>query len=230
MYKTKLIFILVLLGALVLSACGSSEAEGTPTLSMDQMQTAAVSTYQAGQTQTALALPPTASPTATFTPLATLTPLGASQPIGSLPTNTAPAVAATASCNKLLFISDVTIPDNTSMTPGQTFTKTWRVQNTGSCAWAAGYKFSLIAGDAMSGQALTLSASVAPGANQDLSIAMSAPTKAGKYTGTWRMSDAAGAYFGDAVYVVIVVGGTTGTPATATLSVTATPVTPTAYP
>jgi uncharacterized protein affecting Mg2+/Co2+ transport len=105
------------------------------------------------------------------------------------------------------------------VTPGQTFTKTWRVQNTGSCAWAAGYKFSLVGGDAMGGQTVTLTTSVAPGSSYDISVPMTAPSKSGKLTGSWRMSDAAGVYFGDTLTVVIVIGGST-----------ATPTTPTAYP
>ena len=221
---TKTLISLSLLGILLLSACGSSADDGTPTPSLDQLQTAAVGTFQAGQTQTALAVP-TATATATLAATPTLASLP-TLPISTLPTNTAPVAAATASCNKMLYVADVTIPDNTSMTAGQTFTKTWRVQNTGSCAWAAGYKFSLTAGDAMSGQALTLTTSVAPGATYDLSVAMTAPNKSGKITGTWRMSDTAGVYFGDPLTVVIVIGGTTGTPATRT----ATPTTPTAYP
>lgn len=206
----KILLSLSLFGVLLLSACGGGNAaEETPTPSVDQIQTSAVQTLQVYQTQTALAVP---TATATLTPTATSTtsPLP-TLPIGTLPTNTAPAVASTASCNKLLYLQDVTIPDNTTMTPGESFTKTWRVQNTGSCTWAVGYKFVMVAGDAMSGQALTLSQTVAPGAQFDISVPMVAPTKAGKFTGTWRMSDAAGTYFGDPLTVVIVVGGSTAT-------------------
>lgn len=223
MRTTKILVILTLLGGLLLSACGSSEAEETPTQSLEQLQTAAVETFEAIRTQTAQALPPTATPTITNTPLPTLTPLPA-LPLGTPPTNTPVGGGATNTCNRLLYVSDVTIPDNTVVTPGQSFTKTWRVQNTGTCAWAVGYKFSLVGGDAMSGQAVTLSTAVAPGTQFDISIAMTAPTgKTGATKGTWRMSDANGVYFGDALTVVVVIGGT------ATPSATSTPITPTAY-
>ncbi|MBI3174777.1 MAG: hypothetical protein HYZ25_13715 [Chloroflexi bacterium] len=222
--KTKsLPLILILLTALTLSACGSSQAEETPTLSVEDLQTAAVGTFQAVQTQTALAAPTmTPPPSPTVTPTFALLP---TLPLNTQAVNT-PVVATTASCNKLLYISDVTIPDNTAVNPGQTFTKTWRVQNSGSCAWAAGYKFSLVGGDAMGGQTVTLTASVAPGSSYDISVPMTAPSKAGKLTGSWRMSDASGVYFGDMLTVVVVVGSTTGTAAP---TATNTPVTP-AYP
>ena len=112
----------------------------------------------------------------------------------------------------MAFVSDVTIPDNTAVTPGQTFTKTWRVSNNGSCAWDAGFKFAFTGGDAMSGATYTLPSAVAVGASVDISIAMTAPTgKTGAVRGNWRMSTAAGQFFGDEVYVIVVVGGPTST-------------------
>jgi hypothetical protein len=138
----------------------------------------------------------------------------------------------------MTFVSDVTIPDNTPVSPGQTFTKTWKVVNNGSCAWDAGFKFAFVSGDAMNGAAYTLPSSVAVNATIDLSISMTAPTnKTGAVQSNWQMSTAAGQFFGNQVYVIVVVGGGTLTPtatgavASATASVTpsATP-TPTATP
>jgi hypothetical protein len=57
---------------------------------------------------------------------------------------------------------------------------------------------------------------------------MTAPTTAGTYQSNWRMQTAGGQFFGNEVYVIIVVGGTaptnTGAPASST------PETPTATP
>jgi hypothetical protein len=107
------------------------------------------------------------------------------------------------------------------MDPGESFTKTWRVMNSGSCAWGTGYKFSLIGGEAMGGQAVTLQQPVAPGATYEISVPMTAPTTppAGgtdSISGTWRMADANGAFFGDAVTVVIKLNTGGGGDATAT--------------
>ena len=49
-----------------------------------------------------------------------------------------------------------------------------------------------------------------------LMLNLTAPTPPGNYTGTWRMQNATGAYFGDVITVVITVpgsGGTAGSPA-----------------
>jgi len=49
-------------------------------------------------------------------------------------------------------------------------------------------------------------------ATLDISIAMTAPTnRTGAVRGNWRMSTAAGQFFGDEVYVIVVVGGTAAT-------------------
>ncbi|HAV75892.1 MAG TPA: hypothetical protein DCX53_00915 [Anaerolineae bacterium] len=219
MINNRLISTILLTTTLVLSACGAGDADATPTLSPEDVQTQAVETFAAVLTQTALAAPtqtplPTLTASATFAPFTTPT---AGTPF-SAPTSS--GGSSPASCYGLTFVSDVTIPDNTQMTPGKSFTKTWKVLNSGSCAWDAGFKFSLTGGNAMGGTAVTLSTSVASGAQYDFSVPMTAPSTAGTYQGNWRMSTAGGEFFGNEVFVIIVVGGAgatnTGVPPTAT--------------
>ena len=38
-------------------------------------------------------------------------------------------------CPAATFVADVTIPDGTYINPGASFTKIWRLKNTGTCAW-----------------------------------------------------------------------------------------------
>lgn len=236
MLKFRLIVALQILaiGALLLSACGATPAQLTPTVTInpDQIRTEAVGTFAADLTLTAFAAP-TNTPAATVTPLATFTG-GPTIAIGGVST-TAPVAGATASCYGLSFVSDVTIPDNTPVTAGQAFTKTWKIKNAGSCAWDAGFKFSFTGGEQMGGATFTLPSSVAAGAVYDISVPMTAPNKTGTLRGNWRMSTAAGQFFGDEVYVQVVVGGgaaatnTTGAPAAtnttapATATATSTP-------
>jgi len=207
--KQKAIYVL-LAGILLLTACGGSDADVTPTLDPSLLQTQAVETFSAALTQTALAAP-TQTPSSTPTMLPTFAPVSTSA-VNTLPVNSQPTVMPTASCYQLRFVSDVSIPDNTQMAPGQTFTKTWKVKNTGSCAWDAGFKFAFVGGDAMSGATYTLPSSVAANAEIDISVPMTAPTnKTGAIRGNWRMQTAGGTYFGDEVYILIVVGGATAT-------------------
>ena len=207
--------------ALLISSCGSSDADATPTVSAELIQTQAVATFAAAQTQTALSLP-TETPTPTLTPSPTPT-----VPTQGSPTPASPVILPTASCYGMAFVADVTIPDNTAMTPGQKFTKTWKVRNSGSCAWPAGSKLGFTGGEAMGGSTLTLEDAVDVGKEVQLSVDMTAPNKAGTLRGNWRMANPSGGYFGDEIYVVIVVGGTTTI--TPTAKATSAPtVTPTA--
>jgi hypothetical protein len=117
------------------------------------------------------------------------------------------------------------------MVPGQTFVKTWRVKNTGTCNWDAGFKFVFIREESMGGVPLLLSTPVSPGAEMDISISMTAPNKAGDVRGHWRRSTASGTLFGADVFVAIIVGDTTGKPtSTVTSTATAGAATPTPTP
>ena len=203
--KTTVLMIIIIMLSLLMSGCGGSNAEATPTLSVEVIQTYAVATFSGGLTQTALA-----APTNTPTPTSTVAPLPTPTLVNVTPLATMIAVIPTSSCNMMSFVNDVTIPDNAPMKPGQTFTKTWKVKNSGTCAWEAGYKFAFTGGDAMSGATYTLPQSVPANSQVDISVAMTAPSKTGSVRGNWRMSTATGQFFGDEVYLVILVGGTAG--------------------
>ncbi len=214
----QILFAILMVAGPLLTSCGPRASEVTPTQSSDQIQTLAVGTFSSELTSTALAMP-TNSPTAAQTPAATDLPAGLST-LATLPV--IPSSAPTSSCYGLAFVSDVSIPDNMTLSPGQKFKKTWRVRNSGSCDWAAGWKFRLTGGDAMGGSSVELNKAVQPGDETDLSVDLVAPSSAGTYRGNWRMTTGSGANFGDEVYVLIVVSGSTPT-ATARASATASP-------
>ncbi len=199
----------------LLAACGPSPAELTPTIDPNMIRTEAVSTFAFSLTQTALAKP---TNTATLTP----SPIPSPTPIRTSTAGTMVSGITTA-CYGLTYVSDVTIPDNTQMTPGQTFTKTWRVQNTGTCPIPAGFVFENSGGDAMGGEPLTLIEPIGADDIADLSIKMTAPTgQTGTVQGNWRMTDANGQFFGQEVTVVIVVGSGTSTQTTPSATATST--------
>lgn len=176
----------------------------------------------AAQQLTLEAAAPTATPTVvTETPTATFTPLASPTLFATQPGVANPSSGGTGSgavgCNNSAYVADVTVPDDTVMTPGQSFTKTWKLQNTGSCAWNTSYKITFVSGNAMGGVTTPLTAAVQPGQSGDVSVAMKAPTTAGDATGYWILTNDSGQNFGTSFYVKIKVGGasTTGT-ATAT--------------
>jgi hypothetical protein len=208
------ITLFVTIGAFVLSACGSVAGKKTPTptqLSVADISTAAAQTVIAQLTQQA--------PTMTLTPILTDTPVATEIPL--FPTATEIFLQPTsANCANAIYISDVTIPDGTQLPVNQTFTKTWRVQNTGSCTWTTSFRLAFSYGELMGGQAVLLPNPVAVGQQVNISVNLTVPNKAGKLTGAWVLVDDKGQHFGQILTVVINVGAVSLTP---TGSLTATP-------
>lgn len=92
---------------------------------------------------------------------------------------------------------DVTIRDDTEMAPGTNFTKTWRLQNSGSCKWTRLYSLVFFSGNSMNAiQSVYLPGEVFPGQMVDLSVDMVAPLSPGVYQSNWMLADAEGNLFG----------------------------------
>ena len=198
---------------LVLTACGSSGADATPTLGFDAISTYAAQTFEANMaTDAALASPtPPASPTKLPSPFPTFA-ASASLPTIAFATST-PLSSGGSACDDSAYIADVTVPDNTHLDPGQKFTKTWLVQNTGTCPWSTTYKLVHVDGLAMDGAEAFVPLQVPVGQQAQLSVDMKAPTSAGDYYGRWRLENANNVPFGSILSVVIKVDSlTTETP------------------
>jgi photosystem II stability/assembly factor-like uncharacterized protein len=115
--------------------------------------------------------------------------------MGLLISQAVPPVMA-AQCDLAQFISDLTIPDGSTFTPGAAFTKTWRLQNAGTCTWETSYSLVAAGGDAMGTPSVRLPVSVPPGQMVDISVTLTAPNSAGHYKSLWKLSNSAGVPFG----------------------------------
>ncbi|MGE5375639.1 MAG: hypothetical protein ACM3XO_11340, partial [Bacteroidota bacterium] len=114
----------LLLACLVLSACVNVVPQVSTNQPPQFMTATLPPTHPAFVLPTATAMTSTPDPSITTTPGADTTTTPGS---GS-------AEAATGPCkDSAAMIEDVTIPDNTPMTKGQKFTKTWRFMNNGKC-------------------------------------------------------------------------------------------------
>ncbi len=155
---------------------------------------------------------PTAPPTATAVPetgAVTPSPL---PPEAASPTPV-PSVTGEGGCTlNSAFVADVTVPDNTPFPPNASFTKTWRLRNTGTCTWQPGTLLVFVSGDAMGGPPSVPVGVVAPGATVDVSVNLTAPASPGTYRGNWQLQAPDGTLFGSVVYVQIVVPQPTGQP------------------
>ncbi len=129
------------------------------------------------------------APSATPAPTATLTATAAPTP--TVYTSPTPQ----ANCTDLaLFVEDVTIPDNTSLEKGQTFTKTWKLRNVGTCTWNSTYHLVLIGGENMSSPQTTPLAETLPGNTIDISVTLIAPTRDGAFSSIYELRSPNGLY------------------------------------
>jgi len=218
---------LVVIGLLfifLLSACG--EATPTPAAEpiVDTIQVAVAATINARETAFAAS---TATPSPTPTPSFTVTPP---------PTSTSHTYwdhSTNYGCYDSEYIKDMNIPDGMVMAPGKSFTKTWKFENTGSCAWDSDLLIVFVDGDDLDGSDEEIGKTVKVNKRGDVSVYLTAPNHKGNYAGYWSLADEYGHIFGEWVYVEIVVSTTatkTPTPTpTATSTSTLTP-TPTGSP
>jgi hypothetical protein len=158
-------------------------------------------------------------PTPTATPLSPATePVATPEPTTQPQPSPTPAPTAVGCVDKVSFVSDVTIPDNTYLSPGQAFVKTWRLRNAGTCIWTADYALVFVDGHSMGGNpSVPLQAPVAPGETADLSVTLTAPAGNGTYEGKWRLRNADGKLFGtggdaEGPFWVRIIVGPTPTP------------------
>ncbi len=207
---------IVLLMAIL--ACQAPVAQTEPTIPGDVF-TQAVQTLTAQQTQSAMQTaiaqltqmaggsPTVGSSTVapgqpTFTPTSTTQPPQPTQPqataVPPSPTPRPPTPTPTPlPCDQASFVGDVTIKDNTVFVPGAKLTKTWRLKNTGTCAWTTAYSLAFVDGDSLSAPTkVNLSGNVRPGDTVDLSVTLKAPSKQGTYKGYWMLRNDTGELFG----------------------------------
>lgn len=190
--------ILVLFGliALTIIACLPVTLFAMPLIESgqpSQIDSAATLQVIVAQTLAASQNAPSPTPTLYFpvnTPIpATNTPVP--------PTRVPATSTAVTYCDWVMFLKDVTIPDGTPMGPGEVFTKTWRLQNRGTCIWTSDYMLVFTGGDQMGGTtAVRLPGRVAPGQTVDVSVTLTAPNSLGRQVGYWMLRNPSGTLFG----------------------------------
>ncbi len=159
--------ILTLLLLLLLNACAQVSRE-TPTDAPVLFVTSTLPPTKPGLTLPT-DIPPTASPT-----------LNPEDP------------TPTPSCrDSAIFVEDVTVPDNTRIEAGEKFTKTWKLQNTGSCTWTD-YTITFVSGDKMDAPDTVPVPETEFSSTVDVSVDLVAPAEDGAYTANFELRDAEG--------------------------------------
>ena len=195
-HKIVILFLASALAALSMSSCGprvtdttnTPDAEGIIQTAVAQVTQDFLQTLVAFQTAT-LPLEPTGMGSATPTPIPTIA--RSPQP------DVTPSQAG--ACNRVAagVPFDITIPDDTIMQPGQSFTKTWRLVNSGSCKWTRLYKLVFYSQNPLGATyEQFLPGEVLPGYAVDLSVEFTAPLQPGTYRSNWMLQAPDGTLFG----------------------------------
>ena len=208
--KKSSILLFVVFLMIVQLACNISADNTTPDTfaTLNGLYTASALTLEAVSTQTGFtATPGLPLPTATAAAFASAT---------NLPVIASPVPVSR--CDALQFLSDVTYPDGSPVNRSNTFVKTWRIKNIGTCSWKPSYALVFASGDSMSGpSAVALTRNVNPGETIEISVTLTAPNKEGNFRGYWKLRNASGVLFGfgaqadTAFWVDIKVGGSSYT-------------------
>lgn len=180
------LLVAALVTALELSACSGQAPPATITPTPTQTQTSI--------------------PVVTETPALVETPQ--TQPVeemqldiadNPLPTVTATSISTPAAptnspdcTNSATFVADVTIPDLTNFVGGTTFTKTWRIRNTGTCVWGPDYKLVNYSEETMGAPGSVPLDVTLPGQTLDISVDMIAPNRIGKHRGNFVIKNPRG--------------------------------------
>lgn len=120
-------------------------------------------------------------------------------PTIAVPTPTPPCT------DNLTWQQDLTIPDGTSVSPGQSLDKQWLVTNSGTCNWDARYRLKHVGGDALGVAEQMALYPARAGAQVTLEIVFTAPQDPGTYQSAWQAVAPDGTPFGDGVYIQITV-------------------------
>jgi hypothetical protein len=107
-----------------------------------------------------------------------------------------------AGCLKASFVSE-TVPDNTKFEKGESFVKSWTVQNSGTCDWPEGTALVKVS-SATGGPDSVAVGAVTVGESVEIKVDMTAPEEDGSFRSDWALKAGGDQIF--EVYAIIAVG------------------------
>jgi len=205
--KTTILLVLILISGVLLSACN----DGNSDIDIEMQKTSFAQTADAQATMTAQAQPtatPTVEPTLEPTPTETQETEIAPSPTQSEETPVSTATSASVTGNDSGTWRAQDPADNTEFTPGEEFTVTWTIENTGSTTWNTDYYIEFDSGEQMDAESeIFLPYAVSPGTNVQISAVFTAPTQTGEYQSNWNLVNANGTAFAYFYIIIEVVEG-----------------------
>lgn len=103
--------------------------------------------------------------------------------------------------------ANLTPPESIEVPPGALFRQTWRLQNTGACAWPEDTRLVVVSGNMEFGPKEVPVLSAAPSTEVDITVELTTPSQPGQYQSYWRLQTSQGQLFGDLITMTLTVLG-----------------------
>ncbi|HEY9527003.1 MAG TPA: NBR1-Ig-like domain-containing protein [Anaerolineales bacterium] len=188
----KILIPILALAAATLACTQVTGATPQPAATLNALYTSAAQTLEGMSTQAAIATQSSPTPTLSLSG-PTASPIVVSTYTAVPPLSPVPQSI----CDAASFVSDVTYPDGSNVPLGGSFTKIWRLKNTGTCTWTTSYALVFISGDRLNAPAaVALPTNVGPGQTVDLAVNLAAPNQTNHYRGYWKLRNASNVLFG----------------------------------
>lgn len=202
--KTTTLLILMILSSQIITSCNKDDQK----VDVDAQKTGFAQTAEIQATMTAAALPtatetPEPSPTFTHTPeLTPTTDVTATATVSA----TTPVVTGVDAAQWIGQVPE----DNAVFKPGEKFTVTWTLENTGTSTWTMDYCIEFSSQDQMGAEKkYFLPYPVTPGTNVQISAEFTAPDSEGTKQSNWSLVNSGGIAFYD-FWVIIKVSESGG--------------------
>ena len=200
--KIIVLTLILTITSVLFSACGPK----VPTLDIEAQKTSFAQTAEAQALMTQAAQP-TSTPTLepSLTPTQTETqPVDVASPTVTVTAGTPTATQQVISGEDAGQWRAQDPADNTEFAPGETFTVTWTIENTGTSTWTQNYYIKFASGEQMDAEdQVFLPYDVPPGTNVQISVEFKAPMTAGEYQSTWSLLNANDKAFYTNFYIII---------------------------
>jgi len=85
------------------------------------------------------------------------------------------------------FVRDITMPDSSIVSPGNTFEKVWLVRNDGEIEWPIGTRLAWASGDNLNAEVSPISNNVLPGHEITITAKLTAPSQEGRFVSYFRL-------------------------------------------
>lgn len=201
--KYTIIIIVMVISSVLMSACGESES----TIDIDAQKTNFAYTADVQASLTAQAQP---TATATIQPTMTSVPVETLESDATLADTTTEETAESTATSAVVSGTDGATwraqdpDDNTEFSPGEEFTVTWTIENTGTTTWTTDYYIQFESGDQMSADdTIYLPYSASPNTSVEISADFIAPSTDGEYTSYWSLVNTSGYAFYSTFYIII---------------------------